>query len=236
MRKIRAIIFDLDNTLVDRTASIHRYAGIFKRDFGHCLHALSIKEIGKRLITADAGGYRGKPEMLDAICMWPEWKSTPDREDLNLHWMWEFPAQAVAMNDLEETVEFLKAESIKLGIITNGSARAQNAKIMALGLWKHFPVILVSETAGIKKPDSRLFEMALNQLDTPPKDTWFVGDNPISDMVGARQAGITGVWRTGFHPWPEDHPKPAMQIKALSDIIKLLKNNNEHKKPKLIKS
>ena len=55
--------------------------------------------------------------------------------------MWEFPQHAVAMDDMQVTLEELRARGITLGIITNGSARAQNGKIMALQLWRYCPVM-----------------------------------------------------------------------------------------------
>ena len=221
MKNIRGILFDLDNTLVNREASIRSYAEVFHHDFGHLL-SIGPESIATRLIVADSGGHRKKEDMLTQISSWPEWQSPPDMAYIDRHWMWEFPPLAVPMDDMIPTVEELVGRGIKLGIITNGSARAQNAKIMALHLWRYFSVMLVSETVGLRKPDERLFKMALEKLDLSPGEVCFVGDHPEADIIGADQAGLTGVWLSGFHTWPENKKKPVFQIQNLSEILSLI--------------
>ena len=222
MATVRGILFDLDNTLVHREASIRRYAEVFYGEFGHMLSAISVECIAERLILADSGGYRQKQDMLGKICSWPEWQSPPDMEYINRHWMWEFPPLAVPMDDMTVTLDALVSKDIKLGIITNGSTRMQNGKIMALHLWRHCPVILVSESVGLRKPDSRLFALVLDQLGLSPDEVWFVGDHPEFDIIGAERAGLTGIWMTGFHRWPDDWPEPVVRIEKLSEILNLI--------------
>lgn len=220
MTHIRGILFDLDNTLVDREASIRSYAEVFHREFGHLL-PIGPESIAKKLIVADSGGYKKKADMLATISSWPEWQSPPEMSYIDRHWMWEFPPIAVPMDKMIPTIEVLAGRGIKLGIITNGSARAQNAKIMALHLWRYFPVILVSETVGLRKPDPRLFRMAVEKLELSPDEVGFVGDHPEVDINGAERAGLTGIWLSGFHPWPGNLIAPIFQIQRLSDILEL---------------
>jgi len=222
MTDIRAILFDLDNTLVDRQASIRRYAEAFHREFGHALPSVSVDLLAERLVRADQGGYRDKQDMSRTISGWAEWESAFDVVQFERHWMWEFPAHAVAMDDMRATLETLAARGMTLGIITNGSARAQNGKIMALHLWRHCPVILVSESCGLRKPDPKIFALALKQLGLSAGQVCFVGDHPEADIMAAERAGLTGIWRAGFHPWPQNHPQPAFQVQRLSEVPDLV--------------
>jgi putative hydrolase of the HAD superfamily len=62
----------------------------------------------------------------------------------------------------------LKQRGFKLGIITNGSVHWQHAKIDFAGIRSHFDTIVVSDEVGIKKPDSLIFQMALDRLSVQP--------------------------------------------------------------------
>ncbi len=220
----KAILFDLDNTLVDREASIRRYSEVFVRDFGRYLSFFSAKTIADRLTTADSGGHRKRDDLLKRICMWSEWQQQPDKIFLERHWIWEFPPMAVAMSGADFILKKLTQAGIRVGVVTNGSIHSQHTKIMRLHLWPHLFTILVSEAKGIRKPDQRLFHIAINELGlTADDDVWFVGDHPEIDIIGAERAGLTGVWITGFHDWPVHHPPPRLKIGSLFDIISLAK-------------
>lgn len=89
----------------------------------------------------------------------------------------------------------LKARSISLELITNGFTEFQMSNIDALGIREFFDIILISESEGIKKPDIQIFDRALHHLKTSPKDCLFVGDHPINDIEGAKNAGMITVWK-----------------------------------------
>lgn len=220
------ILFDLDNTLVDRRVSLGRYAECLLRDFSDVLDHVTSAEVTQRLITADHAGHRDKMDFLAKIRAWPEWSSAPETQFLNRHYMWEFPPCAVAADGMSETVAALQARGIKLGIVTNGSARAQHGKIMALHLWRHFPCILVSATVGLRKPNTAIFALALEKLELSPNETWFVGDHPEADILGAERAGLTGVWIKGFIPWPAAQPEPRLQIGTLQELLELIESDS----------
>ncbi len=114
--------------------------------------------------------------------------------------------------------ELLHSQSLNLGVVTNGTARAQNKKIEILGVQHLFGAVVVSELEGFKKPDPRLFHVALQQLGLEAASTWFVGDHPLNDILGARGAGLNPVWLSGSHAWPAEHVAPAMTIASLSEL------------------
>lgn len=215
MARVRGVLFDLDNTLVDRAASLTRYADVFRRDLEPGLPA---DLVASRLVEADGGGYRDRKTVLEEIRAWPEWPTRPTTAEIDRHWMWEFPPLAAPMEGLHETLADLFGRGFRIGIVTNGSARGQNAKIMALHVWRHVSAVVVSESVGMRKPDPRIFALALDELGVRAADAWFVGDHPEYDVVGAQAAGLTGVWMKGAHAWPAGVPAPTVSIRSLTEL------------------
>jgi putative hydrolase of the HAD superfamily len=78
-------------------------------------------------------------------------------------------------------------------VITNG-ALTQHVKLDVLGIRPMLSVILVSDELGIKKPDPRIFAMALDKLGLLASEVTFVGDNPELDIAGAQSARIRPIW------------------------------------------
>jgi putative hydrolase of the HAD superfamily len=74
----------------------------------------------------------------------------------------------------------------------------------------------------VRKPDPRIFALALGAMDMGAADAWFVGDHPMIDVRGARSAGLTAVWRGGTRPWPADDPPPDHAIAGLPDLLPLV--------------
>jgi putative hydrolase of the HAD superfamily len=80
------------------------------------------------------------------------------------------------------------------GIISNGDSESQREKLAAVGLEGRFDPVLVSGDIGIHKPDARVFNEACRLAGVAPVTCVYVGDRLEGDAVGAREAGMTGVW------------------------------------------
>jgi putative hydrolase of the HAD superfamily len=93
-----------------------------------------------------------------------------------------------------ETLEALRAMGVKLGMITNGTAEGQRAKIDRFGLGRFFDVCLIEGEVGYGKPDRRIFALALVKLGLAAGDVWMVGDNLIWDVAAPQKMGIYSVW------------------------------------------
>ena len=121
-----------------------------------------------------------------------------------------------------ETLRRLRTANIRLGLITNGSADGQRAKIERFSLAGYFDHIQIEGEFGIGKPDARAFQNALETLQADPSEVWMVGDNLEFDIHGAQQVGIYAVWvdtqGSGLPDWTT--VRPDMTIRALSDLIK----------------
>ncbi len=97
-------------------------------------------------------------------------------------------------DDAIDTVEWLRASGCRLALLTNGSAQMQRRKIDRFALAVHFDTILIEGEVGFGKPDPRVYRRAMDLLDTTPGDTWMVGDNLEWDVAEPQRQGIYGIW------------------------------------------
>ncbi|MNO85275.1 Pyrimidine 5'-nucleotidase YjjG [compost metagenome] len=95
-----------------------------------------------------------------------------------------------------------------------------------LKLRHYFDEITVSGDLGIKKPDERIYRIALERLGVAAEDTVIVGDHPVNDIWGAARVGIRGVWLQRNHKWSDDLQggKPWKEINELNELLSLLQD------------
>jgi putative hydrolase of the HAD superfamily len=224
----QAILFDLDETLIDRTRSIAHYAERFQRDFTDCLAPLSASTLAAAIFAADGRGYRPRAELCEELVRTLPWQTPPEAAVLQTHWLRWFPSLAVARVGLAETLSALRAQGIRLGIVTNGRAQGQRTKIAQLGIRPYLSAVIISEAVQIEKPDPRIFARALAEVGCQASQARFVGDHPVNDVLGAAAAGLRLIWLTGVHPWPAGHPAPQWQIGALIELVALVQSERSH--------
>lgn len=97
----------------------------------------------------------------------------------------------------EETFSVLDAlkNKYKLVLITNGSPSLQNTKLdITPELVPYFDEIIISGDFGVGKPEPSIFEHALNLCGLKPEEALMVGDNRMTDILGANRTGIPSVW------------------------------------------
>jgi putative hydrolase of the HAD superfamily len=221
--KPRAILFDLDATLTDRRASFAKYSGEFFARFSGDLAGADLAAVVETIWhAAEGGGWRGMDALFADLTSNLPWRSPVDQSALIEHWYMVYPGCAVGRSDMEATLDALASQGLRLGLITNGRIAVQEPKIAAMELKRWLDPILISEAAGMEKPDVRIFEIAVARLGIAAAETWFVGDHPHFDMEGARNAGMAGVWIHNDQIWPEETPAPKFKIECLTDIIALV--------------
>ena len=93
-----------------------------------------------------------------------------------------------------DCLALLQQRGIKLGLVTNGAAGWQRAKIDRFGLARYFDCIAIEGELGAGKPDRRVFTHVLDQLGVAPEEAWMVGDHLEFDIGGAQTAGMFAVW------------------------------------------
>ncbi|MBY0098614.1 HAD family hydrolase [Mesobacillus maritimus] len=125
-------------------------------------------------------------------------------------------------------IKELKKVGVEVGLITNGPIQHQRMKIQQLGLDEYFLEnhIFISDQVGKAKPDPYIFEVAAREIKLPSENLLYVGDSWENDVVGPMKAGWNAVWfnHRGKHPLT-DH-KPIAEINTLSTLLALVKYDN----------
>ncbi|MDX6190190.1 YjjG family noncanonical pyrimidine nucleotidase [Flavobacterium sp. Fl-318] len=117
-----------------------------------------------------------------------------------------------------EVLEYLKPK-YKLHIITNGFAQVQDKKINNAALGGYFSTITNSELAGVKKPNSIIFDYALNLAQTTRENSIMIGDDLDADVNGALNAGLDAIF---FNDKKIEAPTNFKQINHLLELKKYL--------------
>lgn len=185
---MRAVLFDLDGTLHDRTLGLVAFANDqFSR---YVIDLTKLNKVVSRFLTLDAGGKVWKTEVYCQLIKEFEFKGSPTVEALVEEYLNLYPNFVVAMTDARYVLETLKARQIAVGIVTNGRSDLQRSVITALGFDALVSAIVISEEESVRKPQLEIFEIALKQLCVNATETMFVGDDPVADIEGALNAGL----------------------------------------------
>ena len=97
---------------------------------------------------------------------------------------------------LNHTIDILDylSKKYKLHIITNGFQEVQQAKLDKSKISHYFKTVTNSEMAGVKKPNPKIFNLALNQANTSAKKSIMIGDNYEADVLGAINTGMKSIF------------------------------------------
>lgn len=115
-------------------------------------------------------------------------------------------------------------KSYKLSIVTNGLTDVQNKRIRKSIIAKYFQDIVISEEAGVSKPDSKIFELALNNIKhTDKSKVLIVGDSLTSDIQGGINSGIDTCWLNSNKIANTTNFKPTYEISNLMELKDILK-------------
>jgi putative hydrolase of the HAD superfamily len=112
------------------------------------------------------------------------------------------------------TLSALKDAGLKLAILTNGLSETHFAKAEALGVLPFIENVFTPDTLGVAKPDARAFHHVCDFLQTTPEETVHVGDSLVTDVGGALGAGLRAIW---FNP--NESPGEYEQIASLAELI-----------------
>jgi putative hydrolase of the HAD superfamily len=213
-----AVLFDLDDTLADRQAGLQNYAMRLHVDFAEALRPCVAAQVHEALVLADDFGSVTQAEVLSAS---PLWREPPGSQALFDHWNTRFGEAAAPFTGAVELLSNLRDLGIKLGLVTNGRSAMQRSKVAALGVEPLLDVIIVSSEVGLRKPQSAIFELALNTLGCGAREAWFVGDHPSQDIQGAIDAGLRAFWvKTGMS-FAEANV-PGTHLASLSELLQYL--------------
>lgn len=231
MGSYKCIFFDLDHTIWDYETnseetlyelfhehllvkrgvpSVENFQSVFKEVNTHLWDLYD-----RELITSDVI----RKERFHQILMSFDIHDPSFCEALSAEYLHRCPRKGTLMPHALETLEYLSAK-YNLTIITNGFEEIQHVKLGAGKVEHFFDHIVTSQKAGHRKPSKEIFEYArqINNIDF--HETIMIGDNLVTDIGGARNAGIDTIY---FNPFGVNHRETVTyEIKSLRELLSFL--------------
>jgi len=217
---VTAVIFDVDGTLVDHDGAQLRGLTQYLASLGdplddarwarwrrleefhfarHLAGELSFQEQRRQRVR----GFTGEPMDDAAADVWFD------------GYLQAFEASWRVFDDVAPALEALGDRP--LAAFSNVLGGWTRYKLTQVGLAAAFDVVMGTDDVQAAKPDPRTFVGVCAALGVDPPTVWHVGDRYLTDAVGARDAGLRGVWldRPGADPHgrrPADEPDPSIAV------------------------
>jgi putative hydrolase of the HAD superfamily len=214
------VLFDLDGTLYD---SKQYFFGAFRTisEYLSNKYGLSRANVYKKLVNIWKEKTSMYPRLFDDLLSSLEVNT---REAQNLIQLFnKYEGELEPYPDAVPTLNALKKDGYKLGVITNGVPQRQKRKLELLGFHHFFDVVIF--TKKIKpKPSPLPYLKALEELGIDSPSALYVGDNPLVDFEGAKKAGIKTVriLRGEFAKFPKNEYID-FEIVGLNEVLYLLR-------------
>lgn len=227
----RLILFDLDDTLCDYSlARLRRLTRTFEDMFRAAGQPPpgDLAGLIARSIATDPHGVDHLPDLLadyrlsaETIVAGQRWYRANRFHELAL-----FARTTAALAAVRQQPG---VAGRRTGIITNGPAEVQRAKVDLLGVEPLVDFVVISGEFGAEKPDPAIFGEALRLGDVPAADALYVGDSSEHDVAGAHAAGLTAVWvnRNG-EPWVGAGTPPDAEIRDIAEIAQAITTVARH--------
>ncbi|MFJ8114057.1 HAD family hydrolase [Streptomyces sp. NPDC096132] len=200
---IRAVVWDVDDTLFDYTTADregmrgHLVAEGLLEGYGTAEQGLDRwREVTDQQWARFSAGevtfegqrrdrvrvFLGRPELTDE-----------EADDWFGRYLGHYEAAWALFPDVLPTLDALAA-SHRHAVLSNSSLRVQDHKLRVLGVHNRFETILCAAELGVSKPEAAAFLAACDALGLPAHEVAYVGDHPEIDGRGAAEAGLLSVW------------------------------------------
>ena len=225
MTQCKAILFDIDDTLIDFKKSealslTQCYAKFFKKAVDFEQFCKDYSKINRSLwnlaeenkISPSIIGKERFKQVLEHYGM------TPNGE-IPEYYEQQLIQNSSWVHDAPQLLQVLKDKNIKIGFVTNGFSYLQKSKFKKLNLGQYSDILVISEEVGFSKPHPQIFLHALELTKTEASHTLMVGDSLSSDGEGARGVGLPFCW---YNPKQTQHNldwQPHFIIPSLMSLI-----------------
>ena len=220
---LRAVCLDVDDTLVDFTsASRGSLAAMLGRTDMWVLWEAVTEEFVAKVVTGEVDyptmHRRRTKAFLAELGI-----------EVNDHDAARFERRRAAamrsafrlFDDVLPFLRFSREAGLRIAAVTNASGGHQRAKLDDLGLSGFVDHVAIAGEVGAAKPDPLIFHSACAALDCEPREAIHVGDRLRTDAIGARDAGLRGVWlnRGGL---PNPAPQGVDEVQSLAELPELI--------------
>lgn len=212
----RAVLFDFDDTLQNRTTAFLAMAEELLRRHCPLLTEEEYHARAERMHRLNHGGYVDYAKYFTMLYEAWEWQGLSSPEELKAEFHRGLAVHSALFADTVPVLKALKERGYRIGIVTNGSAVLQNLKLDCSGLRPLLDIAVVSGDEGVHKPNPELFRRAAAMLCTAPQHCTYVGDHPVNDVEGSEAAGMNPIYlntradRAAEEDIPELHTLPEL--------------------------
>jgi len=228
---IKAILFDIDDTLYDRNLAQIKTVELIVQSLPLLFNHLKMARITEaflesdRITTNDFNAGAPSTNLRDSrskLFLRLLGISESHAERITEIYVHQYPRCNTPVAGAVQLVGKL-SKKYHIGAVSNGLPDVQYTKLETLGLKNMLSCIVLSEEINIRKPDPRIFLYAAQLLGWQPDECLFVGDSYTSDIIGAKKAGMRTCW---FNPamslLPDNLSKPDFVVNDLREIPRLL--------------
>jgi putative hydrolase of the HAD superfamily len=206
------LLVDLDNTLIDRAGAFARWAGNFAT-----VHGRGAAD-AQWLIAEDRDGLEPR-ERLTALISARFGLSGDQSAELLTELRAGVVQNIVMDHAVTRSLRAARAAGWTPFVVTNGMVAQQESKLRHSGLDREVAGWVVSEGAGIRKPDPEIFRLAAASAGQSLDGAWMIGDSAEADMTGAQNAGLPGIWLHRGRPWPLTAFQPRHSAGSFAEAV-----------------
>lgn len=189
---IKAILFDLDNTLVDRQRIFKEMLFDKIKEYHKEATMKELTDIVEQIIKWDDNG---KVRRIKAFEKYVEaYGIAVSANEINQYWEDHSGEIVYPFDDAKEVIDYLSGK-YRLGIVSNGTSKTQRKKLERLAFIDKFEYTIVSGELGIHKPDKRIFLHVCEEMHVKPEECVFIGDNYACDIEGSNAVGMKSIWK-----------------------------------------
>jgi putative hydrolase of the HAD superfamily len=214
---VKAVFFDLDETILDRAGSLRRFATWQ----GQALlgNASSASCFADRFIELDHNGTVWKDEVYRVLV--EEFSIVGiSISELLSSYLEKFQKFCSPTSGITAEIQKIYAGGFQLGLITNGRSPFQEENFAALGIAELFGTVVVSDAVGFRKPQEEIFHIACERLKLLTEECIHIGDNPTADIDGANAVGMYTIYIPGvFGKHCENADAVCSDMSGLAEIV-----------------
>ncbi|ADC88301.1 MULTISPECIES: HAD family hydrolase [Staphylococcus] len=219
---IKAVVFDLEGTLLDRKKSRDKFIEEqYERFHDYFVH-VQLADFKKTFIELDDDEDNDKPNLYKEIIK----QFHIDRltwKDLFRDFEMHFYRYVFPYYDTLYTLEQLTERNYLTGVIANGKSKIKQFRLHSLGIEHVINYLSTSEMVGYRKPHPKIFEDMIAQLGVTPNEMMYVGDDALNDVAPARAMGMVSVWfkqeDAEIEPLAEEVDYTITTIEEILDIL-----------------
>lgn len=237
--EIKAILFDVNSTMVkistdEEMPDIYRKIRNFLAYQGIFIHKSELYNLYYQIMKEQKDALNNKLAEYDAVAIWRriiELKQTDYTRNLPACMLESLPMVLAQMHRSASLCDKLQTypevhnvldklyTMYPLGIVTDAQTAYASPELNQCGLAKYFNPIIISGDYGFRKPNSRLFKMAIDHFQVDPANMIFVGNDMYHDVTGAKQAGMKSIYfASGIGETKSSGYEPDYIVRQFSEI------------------